>query len=44
VVDYTTAAPAFPRYELAQFRLIGINEFLRLQRAPAGWTPKGNSY
>jgi deazaflavin-dependent oxidoreductase (nitroreductase family) len=40
VVDYPTAAPAFPRYELLQFRLIGINEFLRLQVAPEGWTPK----
>lgn len=44
VADYATAAPAFPRYELAQFRLIGINEFLRLHRAPAGWTPKANSH
>jgi EmrB/QacA subfamily drug resistance transporter/deazaflavin-dependent oxidoreductase (nitroreductase family) len=35
VVDYTTAAPAFPRYELLQFRLVGINEFLRLRQAPA---------
>jgi deazaflavin-dependent oxidoreductase (nitroreductase family) len=39
VVDYAAAAPAFPRYELAQFRLIGINEYLRLRRAPPGWTP-----
>jgi hypothetical protein len=38
VVDYATAAPAFPRYELLQFRLIGINEYLRLQQAPAGWS------
>jgi deazaflavin-dependent oxidoreductase (nitroreductase family) len=38
VVDIATAAPAFPRYERLQFRLIGINEFLRLRRAPAGWT------
>jgi len=36
VVDYTTAAPAFPRYELLQFRLVGINEYLRLKQAPAG--------
>jgi EmrB/QacA subfamily drug resistance transporter/deazaflavin-dependent oxidoreductase (nitroreductase family) len=35
VVDYATARPAFPRYERAQFRLIGINEYLRL-RAVAG--------
>ena len=39
VVDYATAAPAFPRYELLQFRLVGVNEFLRLRRAPAGWSP-----
>jgi deazaflavin-dependent oxidoreductase (nitroreductase family) len=31
VVDYSTAKPAFPRYELALFRLIGINEYLRLR-------------
>jgi deazaflavin-dependent oxidoreductase (nitroreductase family) len=34
VVDYATAKPAFPRYELLQFRLIGINEYLRLRIAP----------
>ena len=39
VVDYVTAAPAFPRYELLQFRLVGINEYLRLRRAPSDWTP-----
>jgi hypothetical protein len=39
VVDYATAAPAFPRYELLQFRLVGINEYLRLTQAPAGWSP-----
>ena len=33
VVDYATAKPAFPRYELVQFRLIGINEYLRLRIA-----------
>ena len=33
VIDYTTAAPAFPRYERLQFRLIGINEYLRLRIA-----------
>ena len=38
VVDYATAAPAFPRYELLQFRLVGINEYLRLRQAPAGWS------
>ena len=36
LVDYATAAPAFPRYELLQFRLVGINEYLRLRQAPAG--------
>src|SRR5437870_13759250 len=39
VVDYATAAPAFPRYELLQFRLVGINEYLRLRQAPSDWTP-----
>lgn len=39
IVDYETAAPAFPRYELLQFRAIGINEYLRLRQAPAGWSP-----
>lgn len=38
VVDYGTAAAAFPRYELLQFRLVGINEYLRLKQAPAGWS------
>jgi deazaflavin-dependent oxidoreductase (nitroreductase family) len=36
VVDYATAKPAFPRYELLQFRLIGINEYLRLRIAGGG--------
>ena len=31
VVDYATAAPAFPRYELLQFRFVGIARFLRLR-------------
>lgn len=39
VVDYATAAPAFPRYELLQFRLVGINEYLRLKQAPIGSQP-----
>src|ERR1700716_680260 len=34
VVDYPTARPAFPRYERLQFRLIGINEYLRLRAVP----------
>ncbi len=38
VIDYATAAPAFPRYELLQFRLVGINEYLRMRQAPAGWS------
>ncbi len=38
VVDYATAAPAFPRYERLQFRLIGIREFLWLRRTPEGET------
>lgn len=33
VIDYAMAAPAFPRYERLQFRLIGINEYLRLRIA-----------
>lgn len=37
IIEYAAASAAFPRYELAQFRLIGINEFLRLRIAPAGW-------
>jgi hypothetical protein len=36
VIDYAAAAPAFPGYELLQFRLIGINEYLRMRQAPAG--------
>ena len=35
VIDYAAAAPAFPRYELLQFRLIGINQYLRLRVARA---------
>ena len=35
VIDYSAAAPAFPRYELLQFRLIGINEYLRMRRSSA---------
>jgi deazaflavin-dependent oxidoreductase (nitroreductase family) len=31
VIDYETAAPAFPRYELLQFRLIGITQYLRMR-------------
>jgi len=33
VIDYATAAPAFPRYERLQFRLIGMHEYLRLRIA-----------
>jgi EmrB/QacA subfamily drug resistance transporter/deazaflavin-dependent oxidoreductase (nitroreductase family) len=39
VVDYATAKPAFPRYELLQFRLIGINEYLRLRISHKEKTP-----
>ena len=39
VVDYSAAARVFPRYERLLFGLIGIKEFLRLRRAPAGWRP-----
>ena len=35
VIDYAAAAQAFPRYERAQFRLIGINEYLRLREQAA---------
>jgi deazaflavin-dependent oxidoreductase (nitroreductase family) len=38
VIDYAAAAPAFPGYELLQFRLVGITEYLRMRRAPAGWS------
>ena len=38
VIDYAAAAPAFPRYELLQFRLVGIAEYLRMRQAPAGWS------
>jgi hypothetical protein len=33
VVGWSAAAPAFPRYERLQFRLIGIGQFLWLRRA-----------
>jgi len=36
VIDYSAAAPAFPRYELLQFRLVGITEYLHMHQAPAG--------
>jgi hypothetical protein len=39
VIDYAKAAPAFPGYELLQFRLVGITEYLRMRQAPAGWSP-----
>lgn len=39
VIAYADAASAFPRYELLQFRLGGINEYLRMRQAPAGWSP-----
>jgi deazaflavin-dependent oxidoreductase (nitroreductase family) len=39
VIDYASAAAAFPRYERLQFRLLGIDEFLRMRVAPVGWSP-----
>lgn len=42
VITYAEAAPAFPRYELLQFRLVGINEYLRMRQAPTGWLPSTN--
>jgi hypothetical protein len=30
---------AFPRYERLLLGLLGIDEFLLLHRAPAGWRP-----
>ncbi len=38
VIDYATAAPAFPRYERLQLRLFGINEYLRLRLAHSSST------
>jgi EmrB/QacA subfamily drug resistance transporter len=32
VIDYQAARQAFPRYERAQFRVLGINQYLRLRR------------
>lgn len=37
VVGAATAKPAFPRYERRLLALLGIDEFLLLRRAPAGW-------
>ncbi len=31
VIDYGNAAPAFPRYELLQFRFVGIAQYLRMR-------------
>src|SRR5712692_5579829 len=31
VIDYEIAAPAFPRYELWQFRFVGIARYLRMR-------------
>ena len=33
IVDYATAAPAFPRYERLQFRILGINQYLSMRAA-----------
>jgi deazaflavin-dependent oxidoreductase (nitroreductase family) len=37
VVGAATARPAFPRYERLLLALLGIDQFLLLRRAPAGW-------
>jgi deazaflavin-dependent oxidoreductase (nitroreductase family) len=37
LVDAATARPAFPRYERRLLGLLGIDEFVLLHRAPAGW-------
>ena len=39
LVDAATAMAAFPRYERRLLRLLGIDEFVLLGRAPAGWHP-----
>lgn len=39
IIDFAAASPAFPRYELLQFRLIGINQYLRMRLAHAGASP-----
>jgi deazaflavin-dependent oxidoreductase (nitroreductase family) len=39
LVDAATAMPAFPRYERRLLGLLGIDEFVLLHRAPAGWLP-----
>ena len=39
LVDAATAMPAFPRYERRLLGLLGIDEFVLLHRAPAGWHP-----
>jgi deazaflavin-dependent oxidoreductase (nitroreductase family) len=36
IVDFTTATPAFPRYELWQFRLVGIDEYLVMRTTNGG--------
>jgi len=43
IVDYGAAAPAFPRYERLQFRLVGISEYLRMRVGPAGWSPSASA-
>ena len=36
IIDYSAAAAAFPRYELLQFRLLGINRYLRMSLVSTG--------
>jgi deazaflavin-dependent oxidoreductase (nitroreductase family) len=38
IVDYATAAPAFPRYERLQLRLLGVDQYLRLRLAHSSST------
>ncbi len=39
VIEYEQAAPAFPRYERLQFRVLGIRQFLALKEIPEMSTP-----
>ena len=36
IIDYSAAAAAFPRYELLQFRLLGIDRYLRMRQVSRG--------
>ena len=41
IIDFAAASTAFPLYERLPLRLLGINEYLLLRRAPDGWRPEG---